>query len=1327
MASSNSSNCVQISNVHHFELGDGMRLQVNVTGFSNGSNAKVELQLKNCSRTWILHWGCIYHGNKNWFIPADHPPGTIYKQMALQTPFTKSGDMYVIIIQLRDPRTDAIEFVLKDSGNDTWLKLNQGNFQIKIPKTDSSTSQPPIPKDLIDRRAYLRWESKGRPVSSPQQQKGKGDPLQDHDVALRELQSLSVKGISLYELQNSRQIAGTNRPALSRGHLSSQKPYSCRSRQDIEQWTNKYTKGNTKNTNLPSSALLDRVEKSIGGDDVILQQTYNVGSYEIVVSLKIIGGDYHIIIAGNTKGATVLHWGVSKSSLGEWLIQLLILMQAPPMDIMPENSKLLDAACQTYFMDISNGKGFFQFVDINLQQRRFLGIQFIIWSGGSWIKNNGANFCVGLNSITSGKVEGGGGGIVKWLLDEISHREKEAERSLMHRFNIATELTERCKNEGELGLISILVWLRFMACRQLTWNKNYNVKPREISEAQERFTNFLQRIYLDQPNAREILRLIMLCIGRGGRGDVGQRIRDEILVLQRNNDCKGGMMEEWHQKLHNNSSPDDVIICEALLNFVRSGFKTDVYWQTLNANGLTKDILGSYDRPIVSEPRFRTDAKEGLLRDLTSYLKTLKAVHSGADLESAIETCLVFFPKDSLYFVKAHIGDKNIAPLIEKLVESRIELRPVLLTAHGRSKDLLFLDLALDSAVRTSVEMGLKDLNSASLPEIMFFIALVLENLCLSTFNNEELIYCTKVLLSLINLASGFSSAVYAQPGEIWCMYVFFSQIVGVLLQPKDWYRVSESCKPNDGQWALQTKAVLDRVGLVLANRSQYYHQMIQPSVQYLGRLLSLDKGAIDIFTEELIRAGSAASLSMLINHLDPILRKVANLGSWQVISPMDITGLVVSVNELISVQTKVYRKPTVIIANKVSGEEEIPNGAVAVLTADTPDVLSHVLFASCFDQNVFRDLKLKEGKAISIQLRLSNLVISEVSGFDLSQNSFSTSSIPQGLTLKKKAFHGKFAISIEEFTTEMVGAKSYNILLLRRSAPSWIKVPISAAIPFGVFETVISDDLNKNLASKISSFSKLVDDGDLSKLKAIQETVLQMKAPLRLTNELKNKMKTSRIPWPGDEGEERWNQAWLAIKKVWASKWNERAFVSSRKANLNHSNVCMAVLIQEIICADYAFVIHTKNPLSGDASEIYAEIVKGLGETLVGAYPGRAMCFTARKNNIKSPIVVGYPSKQVGLYIKKSIIFRSDSNGEDLEGYAGAGLYDSVTMDKAQETVLDYSNERMIIDKDFQTSLFRKIAEAGKIIEDLYGCAQDIEGVVKEGEIHVVQTRPQI
>ncbi|KAA8528379.1 hypothetical protein F0562_035734 [Nyssa sinensis] len=1295
----------QVPVVYQFELGNGMQLQVNASGFSNGHNAKVELQLKNSSRTWILHWGCTYHGNMNWFIPpTDHPSGTeVYKQMALQTPFMKNGEIYSIVIELRDPKIDAIEFVLKDGIQDKWLKLNQRNFRIKIPEIDASTSiYPPIPRDLIDRRAYLIWERKGRPVSSPHQQK------QDFDDALRELQSLLSKGISLDELQSSSQTARTNMMAIKREQSSSQTPYSYSRRHDVGQWLQKCSKGHAKDTTLPLTALMDNMEKYMGGDNVILQQSHHVGNYDIVVLLKVVRGDYHIVVAGNTKGATVLHWGISKSSPAEWL--------APPPDMLPEKSKMLDVACQTYFTDVSSGNGFFQFVDINLKQRKLVGIQFIIWSGGSWIKNNSANFFVGLDPMNlSGKVEVAGRGIVKWLLDEISHREKDAERSLMHRFNIATELTERCRSEGELGLIGILVWLRFMACKQLTWNRNYNVKPREISEAQDRFTNLLQRIYTSQPDDREIVRLIMGCVGRGGQGDVGQRIRDEILVLQRNNDCKSGMMEEWHQKLHNNSSPDDVIICEALLNYVRCGFKIDVYWQTLNAKGLTKDVLASYDRPIVSAPHFRTDTKEGLIRDLTSYLKTLKAVHSGIDLESAIETCLDFSSKghdsmgvvranyvgglsvklqDYLHFVKAHVSDKNIGPLMEKLLESRIELRPLLLASHGRLKDLLFLDLALDSAIRTTVERGLKDLNFADLPNIIFIISLVLENLCLSTVNNEDLIYCTK-----------------------------------------DWYRICESYKHNNGQWALQTKAVLDRVQLVLADRSQYYQKMIQPSVQYLGGLLSVEKWAIDIFTEELTRAGSAASLSVLVNHLDAMLRKVANLGCWQVISPADVCGSIITVNDLITTQNKVYRKPTVIVANKVTGEEEIPDGAVAVLTTDMPDVLSHisirarnnkVLFASCFDQNIFRDLKLKDGKAVSIQLNSTNLIIRDISSSNLSLKSF-TSSIPRGVTIRQKTFSGKYAVSVEEFTCEMVGSKSCNLQFLRGKVPSWIKIPVSVALPFGVFETVLAENINKDLANKISCFSKLVDSGDLSKLRVIQETVLQMKAPPCLILELKSKMKSSRIPWPGDEGEERWNQAWQAIKKVWASKWNERAYISCRKAHMNHGNLCMAVLIQQIINADYAFVIHTKNPLSGDTSEIYTEIVKGLGETLVGAYPGRAMSFIAKKNNLKSPTVIGYPSKQIGLYIKQSIIFRSDSNGEDLEGYAGAGLYDSIPMDKEEEVVLDYSSDRMIIDKAFQISLFSKIVEVGKIIEGLYGCAQDIEGVLKDGEVYVVQTRPQV
>ena len=53
------------------------------------------------------------------------------------------------------------------------------------------------------------------------------------------------------------------------------------------------------------------------------------------------------------------------------------------------------------------------------------------------------------------------------------------------------------------------------------------------------------------------------------------------------------------------------------------------------------------------------------------------------------------------------------------------------------------------------------------------------------------------------------------------------------------------------------------------------------------------------------------------------------------------------------------------------------------------------------------------------------------------------------------------------------------------------------------------------------------------------------------------------------------------------------------------------------------------------------------------------------------------FPSKGDGMFVCESLIFRSDSNGEDLEGYAGAGLYDSVTMDPTVVKKVDYNSDR--------------------------------------------------
>jgi hypothetical protein len=47
--------------------------------------------------------------------------------------------------------------------------------------------------------------------------------------------------------------------------------------------------------------------------------------------------------------------------------------------------------------------------------------------------------------------------------------------------------------------------------------------------------------------------------------------------------------------------------------------------------------------------------------------------------------------------------------------------------------------------------------------------------------------------------------------------------------------------------------------------------------------------------------------------------------------------------------------------------------------------------------------------------------------------------------------------------------------------------------------------------------------------------------------------------------------------------------------------------------------------------------------------------------------------------------VCRSDSNGEDLEGYAGAGLYESITMDETQLVRVDYNDDPITCDPEFR------------------------------------------
>lgn len=74
----------------------------------------------------------------------------------------------------------------------------------------------------------------------------------------------------------------------------------------------------------------------------------------------------------------------------------------------------------------------------------------------------------------------------------------------------------------------------------------------------------------------------------------------------------------------------------------------------------------------------------------------------------------------------------------------------------------------------------------------------------------------------------------------------------------KGWNQALSMSKGGDNHWALFAKAVLDRTRLALASKAEWYHQLLQPSAEYLGSILGVDQWAVCFLSLKEILAHSA-------------------------------------------------------------------------------------------------------------------------------------------------------------------------------------------------------------------------------------------------------------------------------------------------------------------------------------------------------------------------------------------------------------------------------------------------------------------------------------
>ena len=904
------------------------------------------------------------------------------------------------------------------------------------------------------------------------------------------------------------------------------------------------------------------------------------------------------------------HWGLfRRPQLGNWIV--------PPESYYPKEatSPCDSNSANTNFV---NQKINFELKLSSTDKELFHGVNFVFHNLGNekWYNNHGSNYRFELIPKEKKKVDDSQINVPECISDGMNCEANAGSWCLMFRYQKVRDAIFQLDIDDPKECVWIYLWLRYSFRRLLEWQRHYNTPPKDLQwsmhcltfEITKRFSDMIKKGRNDKefviPPSVFLRESLVMC-GKGRSN--GQLIRDEILNIFHKfkiSEKIDSFYEQWHQKLHNNTTPDDIVICQALVNFLRTN-------------------------------------------NMAEYHNTLK-----------------YGLRDLLFF------DGSLVIYLRQIIEK-----------------ILHVNMDFSNYVNE--------------------VTALLKNISITYDNYQEIKICFE---DWIAFAEG----------------------------------LKEEVKKGNQDAAMKVKAITDRVSRLLGHIIDYYNTQFGPRAVIFGNGCKIDKYYVDLFTEEEIRGSIFFALSMILKKIEPVLRQKANLGNWLIISrgEKSVTkGKLRFEKDLHKVQLEKFNEKTILIVENVGGNEEIPlncAGVIIVNSNNYPDMLAHVSVRA-------RNLKvpllvsfssddgkqLCEGKDKFIELTVAGekisykIVDSEILEDNVENKEEKGKVEPVKIS---QEFKGTY-IEIPDFAHDKVGAKSNNTSKVYKKLPDWVHYPESFAIPFNVQDFILNLPENEKFKEKITSLIKEISNLNTSEL--AKATPLLEKAA-SITKEIKfpestpevqaliEKLKNFGVP------ENDVPKALKAIKAVWASKYNERAFIACTKVGVKLSDIYMAVLCQKIIPADYAFVIHTKNPSTNDSNEVYCEIVYGMGETLVGSYEGQSLSFVYNKSG-KNVTIKSYPNKSIALK-NSGFIFRSDSNTEDLEGFAGAGLFDSVPMIEDNVVNMSYKDNQIFKDAGFVKGICEKVAELGVETEKLFnGEPQDIEGVFYKGEYYIVQTRPQV
>ncbi len=170
-------------------------------------------------------------------------------------------------------------------------------------------------------------------------------------------------------------------------------------------------------------------------------------------------------------------------------------------------------------------------------------------------------------------------------------------------------------------------------------------------------------------------------------------------------------------------------------------------------------------------------------------------------------------------------------------------------------------------------------------------------------------------------------------------------------------------------------------------------------------------------------------------------------------------------------------------------------------------------------------------------------------------------------------------------------------------------------------------------------------------------------------------------------------DQVLNAVKKCWASLWTARAIAYRANQGIDTNTVALAVVVQDMLNAEFSGIIFTANPVSGHRDEMLINTAWGLGEAIVS---GRV-----------SPDTITV-EKTTGKIKKYDVAKKSVSTT----------LAESGT----REEPLTVWRRRSKVMKEPQ---IHELVGMARSIESFYGSPQDIEFCYARNRFFIVQSRP--